>query len=129
MHRKSIVDSIGFGGQNQVKVTKGYQVQIFRKYIYELLCTGKSFWPSWEIKIKNQAKVIKGHQVQILKKSIFELLCIEKTLWSSWEVKIRSRSPKIIKCKFSKSLFLISHVQKMHFGYHVRSNSDQGNQR
>ena len=37
-------------------------------------------------------------------KSIFELLCIvyRKSLLGTWEVKIRSRSPEVIKCKFSK---------------------------
>ena len=55
---------------------------------------------------QNQVKVTKGHQVQIFKKFIFELLCTEKAFWASQEVKIRSRSPKVIKCKFSKSLFL-----------------------
>ena len=56
---------------------------------------------------QNQVKVTKGQQVQIFKKFIFELLCIEKVLWASGEVKIRSRSPNIIKCKFSKSLFFL----------------------
>ena len=32
--------------QNQVKVTKGHQVQIFKKCIVELLCTEKAFWAS-----------------------------------------------------------------------------------
>ena len=32
------------------------------------------------------------------------------------KVKIRSRSPKVIKCKFSKSLFLSFYAQKKHLG-------------
>ena len=35
MHRKSILGITG--GQNQVKVTKGHQVQIFKKFIFELI--------------------------------------------------------------------------------------------
>ena len=61
-------------------------------------------------------------------KSIFELLCTEKAFWASWEVKSRSRSPKVIRCKFSNNIFLRSYVQKKHFG-HRNSSSGQGHQR
>ena len=59
---------------------------------------------------KNRIKITKGHQVQIFKKSIFQLLCTEKAFWASWDVKIRSRSPKVIKYKFSKFLVLSSYA-------------------
>ena len=57
-------------------------------------------------------KGLKGHQVQNFRKSIFEVLCTEKAFWASWEVKIMSRSPKVIKCKFSKRLLLSYYAQK-----------------
>ena len=51
--KKSIVELLciekrilGMGGQNQVKVTKGHQVQIFKKHIFERLCREKAFGAS-----------------------------------------------------------------------------------
>ena len=78
---------------------------------------------------QNQVKVTKGHQVKIIKKSIFELLCTEKRFWASCEVKIRSRSANVIKCKFSKSVFLSSYKHKKHFKHHGMSKSGQGRPR
>ena len=40
-----------------------------------------------------------------------------------------SGAAKVIKCKFSKSLFLSSSAQKKHFGHHGNSKSGQGHQR
>ena len=50
MHRKSILGIMG--GQNQVKITKGHQVQIFKKFNFELLCTENAFWASCEVKLR-----------------------------------------------------------------------------
>ena len=45
MHRRGILNVMG--GQNQVNVTKGYQVQIFKKGMFELLCRHiKTLWVS-----------------------------------------------------------------------------------
>ena len=44
MHRKSILKVMG--SQNQVNVMKGHPVQIFKKCIFELLCSGKTLWTS-----------------------------------------------------------------------------------
>ena len=41
MHRKGISDIMG--GQNQVSVTKGHQVQMFKMYIFELHAQKKLF--------------------------------------------------------------------------------------
>ena len=58
------------GGQNQVKVTKGHEVQIFKVY----------FWGPMQRKNilhimggQNQVKVTKGHQVHILKNLFLSL--------------------------------------------------------
>ena len=44
MHRKGILNVMG--GQNQVNVTKGDQVQFFKKGMFDLLCRHKTFWVS-----------------------------------------------------------------------------------
>ena len=59
MHRKSILGIMG--GQNQAKVTKGHQVQIFKKCILEPICVEKSIL---DIETHIQVKVTNGHQVQ-----------------------------------------------------------------
>ena len=46
-------------------VTKGHQVQIFKKSIFELLCIEKSILGI--MGGQNQVKVTKGHQVQFSK--------------------------------------------------------------
>ena len=71
MHRRGIINAMG--GQNQVNVAKGYQVQIFKMSIFELLCIEKAFWASWEVKIRSRSpKVIKCN---FFKKFFFEILC------------------------------------------------------
>ena len=56
VHRKDTLDIMG--GQNQIKNTKGHQVQIFKKFIFELPCTEKSILDVMEG--QNWVKVISG---------------------------------------------------------------------
>ena len=92
MHKERILGIMG--GQNQAKVTKGYQVQIFKKSILELLCIGKEFWASWEVKIRSRSWSAYFQNVY------FGAPMHRKAFWASWEVKIMSSSPKVIKCNF-----------------------------
>ena len=48
IHRKSILNIMG--SRNQVYVTKGDQVQIFKICIFQLPCAGKLFWHHWRSK-------------------------------------------------------------------------------
>ena len=45
------------------------------------------------------------------------------------EFEMGAGSQNVIKCKFSKSLFLSTYAQKKHFEHHGRSKSGQGYQR
>ena len=122
-------------GQNEVKVIQGHQVQFFKKFILTSHALGKHFRhqgrsrSSKFIKCNfskslfltshaqkkdfqhqgNQIKVIQGQQVQFFKKCIFDLPCIENAFLTPQKVKIKSSSYKVIKCKFSKRVFLTSH--------------------
>ena len=64
------------GLENWVEIIKGHQVQIFKKYIFAILCPEKNILDL--MGSQNQVKVPKGHQVQIFIKFIFELLCTWK---------------------------------------------------
>ena len=70
---------------------------------------------------QNQVKVTQGYQVQTFRKCILELLCTKNAFQTSWEVNIGSRSPKVIKCKFSKSVFLSSYLSDNGI---IRQNTD-----
>ena len=63
-------------GGGAVKVTKDHQVQIFKKSIFELLCTEKAFYASWEGKIRSRSPNVIMRQFS--KTLIFELTWIEK---------------------------------------------------
>ena len=49
MHRKSILGITG--DQNQVKVTKGHEVQIFKKFIFELIINW-TLYVKWSVEIQ-----------------------------------------------------------------------------
>ena len=90
----------------QVKVRKGHQVQIFKKSIFELLCTEKVFWASWEVKIRSSSqKVTKSKFL----KSLFLNSYAQKRpfgiMGDQNQVKV-TKGPNAVKCKISRSVCL-----------------------
>ena len=91
-------------GQRSACTEKSCDTSKFQEFWNK--CNGDTWkWCPWVWNLEGGGWYsLKGHQVQIFKKCIFELLCTEKVFQTSCEVKIRSRSPKVIKCKFSSML-------------------------
>ena len=60
------------GSKNQVKVTKGRQVQVFKKCIFELESIEKTFLALWEVNIRLRSpKIIKCRGLCLVSKSLW----------------------------------------------------------
>ena len=121
MHRKSILDITG--SQNQVKVTKGHQVQIFKNSKITFL---SSYAQKSILDItgsQNQVRVTKGHKVQIFKKCNFELLYTQKMHFSH-HGRLKSGQGHQVQI-FKKSIFEFLCTEK-DFWHHGRSQKQKG---
>ena len=115
MHRKSILHIIG--GQNQVRVTKGHEVQIFKKVFLRSYAQEKHF------KHHRKSKSGQGHQrsssANFWKVYFWAPMPRERIL-DIIEGQNVLDSPKVIKCTFSKRVFASSYTQEKHLRQYSR---------